>query len=352
MPHHELPLLLSRVVTLWRHAFHFHHSVARMIEMVGYYIQTSPRIFRRGSLTSGSFRNASNRREVSTGHPKRPLLIHYHIFKNAGTSFEWSLAQSMGIGFRKLDSPIRGGIVSARDIARFAADNPDAKAISSHQAILFAPKVRGCEVFTSILIRDPIARIGSIYAFERRQEVSTPGALKAKELDFKRYVEWRLSATPAMLCNYQVYFCGRTKEQGSNWVPTALTLERAIANLDQVDAVGTVERYEEWLALARSILSKPFPGISLCSSRRNVSASEQETSNAAILDGLIGGLGQTMAERLLEGNQLDMCLHQVADALLTRRLAERGVEIALLEAYASLQKERWPTSVDVSSVVK
>lgn len=346
MPHHELPLLLSRVVTLWRHAFHLHHSVARMIEMVAYYIQTSPRIFRRGSLTSGSFRKAPNRWEVSTGHPNRPLLIHYHIFKNAGTSFEWSLAQSMGTGFRKLDSPIRGGIVSARDIARFAADNPEVKAISSHQAILPAPKIRGRNIITSILIRDPIARVRSIYAFERWQEVPSPGAIKAKELDFKGYVEWRLRTIPEVFCNYQVLFCSRTGP--GDLKVTRLQLEQAIMNLDDIDIVGTVERYDEWLLLAQSILSEAFVDLSLSSSRQNVFASGEKISKAEIFDHLVSDLGETNAQHLLDHNELDMCLYQVADALLTRRLAERGVGIALRQAYSDAQK-RLPTVADTSS---
>src|SRR5207249_3356148 len=87
---------------------------------------------------------------------------------------------------------------------------PHVRAISSHQAAPPAPTIRGREVFTSILIRDPIARIRSIYEFERGQQISTPGALKAKELDFKGYVDWRLKTSPAMLCNFQVHFCSRT----------------------------------------------------------------------------------------------------------------------------------------------
>jgi len=35
--------------------------------------------------------------------------------------------------------------------------------------------------------------------------------------------------------------------------------EKAIANLDQVDIVGTVERYGEWLTLAQLILCKGIP---------------------------------------------------------------------------------------------
>jgi hypothetical protein len=45
-----------------------------------------------------------------------------------------------------------------------------------------------------------------------------------------------------------------------------------------------------------------------------------------------------------------MCLHQVADALLTRRLAEHGVGIALLNAYAQARERLPQQSVDDSGV--
>jgi hypothetical protein len=53
---------------------------------------------------------------------------------------------------------------------------------------------------------------------------------------------------------------------------------------------------------------------------------------------LVNELGQTLAEHLLEGNKLDMCLHQVADALLTRKLAENGGAVALIKAYAEARE--------------
>jgi hypothetical protein len=63
--------------------------------------------------------------------------------------------------------PSPWGIVSAGEIARLARREPAIRAISSHQAMPPGPRARGHKVLPNILIRDPIARIGSIYAFER-----------------------------------------------------------------------------------------------------------------------------------------------------------------------------------------
>ncbi|CAN5381239.1 hypothetical protein BH20VER3_BH20VER3_15920 [soil metagenome] len=264
---------------------------------------------------------------------RQPLLIHYHIFKNAGTSFEWALQQVLGDRYRPLDSATPRGFVSKQDLSAFSYRHPEVCAISSHQAAPPPPSIRGRDVLTSILIRDPIARIRSIYAFERSQQASTPGALKAKQLTFSEYVEWRLENSPAMLCNYQVHFCTRTGQHEAG-VPTHEELVAAIRNLDQISIVGTVARYNEWIALAQKILSGAFPNFTLAPARRNATTGP-DLSAAGVLEQLVQDLGERLTDHLLKNNELDFCLHQIADALLTRKLAEYDVRVTLAEAYAN-----------------
>lgn len=267
-----------------------------------------------------------------------PLLIHYHIFKNAGSSFEWALQQVLRAGFASFDSPSPGGFVSEADLREYIEQHPDVRAIISHQAAPPAPAIADREIFTSILIRDPIARIRSIYAFERGQASDSPGATKAKELDFKGYVDWRLRTSPAMFCNYQVHFCTRSQPVRPRPVGRE-DLREAIARLDGLSIVGTVARYDEWLALAQKILAVPFPDVRLQSKRLNVTA-DQQASESAILDQLIVDLGEYTSQFLIEHNQLDMFLYQIADSILTRKLAEQGVELTLARAYAQAQEHR------------
>jgi hypothetical protein len=326
--------LLMRVNTLVRHIGYFYQSLIRMLEGGLLQLQIVPPAFRRRASRRSPLREGSS----TTSQGTRPLLVHYHIFKNAGTSFEWSLKQALGRRFCIYDLAAPNQILSSAEIIRYVQCRPETEVVSSHQATFPVPKISGRQVLTSVLIRDPIARIRSIYAFERQQQASTPGALKAKELDFRGYVEWRLATAPAMLCNYQVYFCSRTTGTRNKKSLDETDLRKAIANLDQIDIVGTVERYGEWLTLAQSILCKAFPGILLSATRQNVTNTERENTAAAILDDLVNDLDQTLAEHILEGNKLDMCLHQVADALLTRRLAEENVGIALINAYAEARE--------------
>lgn len=317
---------------------HHLHFLTRLLRHGSDFFQ-----YTKGTLDLGLMRAQAVSRRLRGKKPvprTDSLLLHYHIFKNAGSSFEWTLEQAFGRAFHRYDGAAAGTVLSSDDIANYIKRARDARVICSHQAMLPPPKIRGREVVSSILIRDPIARIRSIYAFEQRQEARSPGALKAKELDFKGYVEWRLDTSPSMLCNFQVHFCARTKRSSRKNLGSEALLRKAIANLDQVDLVGTVARYNEWLALVQVVLSQRFPDILLVVTRQNVTDITGETqTEKTILERLVRDLGPALADHLVRANELDMSLHQIADALLTRRLAEHGVDVTLRNAYADARKE-------------
>ena len=342
MLHHHLPHLLSPLAAFARHALNTCHAVRRLIG-VGLCRLGVPA--RAGLQTSFGRRGSSRKRRA---RQRRPVLIHYHIFKNAGTSFEWALRQGLRGGVRILDTSSHDGFVSARDIAAYLQHNPKTKVIMSHQAAPPPPRLRGREVLTSILIRDPIARIRSIYAFERSQPEDIDPTRKAKELDFKRYVEWRLEATPRMFCDFQVHFCCR-RGATIDAAPNVNDLDQAILALDAINIVGTVERYEEWLALAQSVLANYYPSISLIASRQNALSGGTDVSKAGILHDLVTDLGEELAYELLQRNELDMRLYQIADALLSRKLAERHVHVALQQVYESAKRQRLSARSEGSS---
>ena len=332
--HHHLADLISKASLYYRHMTHLAQGGFRVAAAGGMRNAKSDTSARSRTRGSSSVRSA------------QPLLIHYHIFKNAGTSFEWALERAFGERYTALDKESPRGFVAEHDFAQLVRLRPEVSAIASHQAAPPPPRLRGRQVFTSILIRDPLARVRSIYAFERGQQAKSPGAVKAKELDFKGYVEWRLKTAPAMFCNYQVHFC--TRRDGplrSRLGPE--DLQQAIANLDAVSIVGTVGRYAEWLGVAQKVLARAFPDLVLQATQQNVTA-KSAGSKAAILDQLIDELGDSIVQHLLENNELDMCLYQVADSILTRKLAEEGVQLHLMHAYVQAQHARGPVPVPLT----
>jgi hypothetical protein len=249
-----------------------------------------------------------------------PILIHHHIFKNAGTSFNHALQQYFGKGFFEFDLP-NNQVITSENIKQFIGQHPQAQVISIHHACLPVKNEDNHQFFSSIFLRKPLARIQSIYQFERQQQAQTEGAIKAKILNFKDYVLWRLEATPTMFCNYQTYYCSRTRNH--HRLPTEKDLAIAIQNVQNCLIVGTVERYEESLKVAQFKLRQFYPHIHLTPSRLNIT-SKVIQSEAVVRAKLVVELGEGVVSRIEHQNQLDQQLYQVADEILNFNLLSMG----------------------------
>ena len=115
----------------------------------------------------------------------RHVLLHGHMFKNAGTTLDWSLRRSFGAGFyeHRDDAAMREAPDHALAVA---LRNKAVVALSSHNLPCPPPVIPGVHFHCVFLLRHPIARILSVYAFERAQQAQTPGALTAKRMDLRR----------------------------------------------------------------------------------------------------------------------------------------------------------------------
>jgi Sulfotransferase family len=247
---------------------------------------------------------------------KRVILIHHHIFKNAGTSFNYALTQAFGKQFIEYDLP-QGHVVSSDILKEVIQANPQVMAISGHHMAMPTPQGEDFKTISSVLIRKPLSRIRSIYEFERNQQAATAGAIKAKELDFKGFVLWRLETAPIVFCDYQTYYCSRTELMKPNYRPTKVDLELAIENLKSAAIVGTVEQYNETLSIAQTCLRESFsdPTIDLKPIALNIT-SRKVTSDREMRQKLVDDLGESLVDRLEEMNQLDNELYQFSESAL------------------------------------
>src|SRR6185369_11983956 len=101
----------------------------------------------------------------------RFVLLHYHFFKNAGTTIEEILAHSFFENYARLDSEDFDGAVSPEELISFLNRNPRTKAVSSHQFRYPVPLVPGYIFFDLCFLRNPIDRIRSMYDYFREKPV-------------------------------------------------------------------------------------------------------------------------------------------------------------------------------------
>jgi len=245
---------------------------------------------------------------------KKTILIHHHIFKNAGTSFNFALKKSFGNQFFEFDLP-NSSVVTEEHLKEFISAHPQALAISSHHAAMPTPQTEFYNTISSVILRKPLARIKSIYQFERKQQAQTEGAIKAKELNFKEFVLWRLETSPIVFCNYQTHYCSRSGNMRGKRKLTEEELKIAMNNLRNCCVVGTVERYDESLKLAENKLREFYPDIKLNYSTLNTTSQVGRTY-ADIKAELMEDLGQELVTKIEQMNQLDEQLYEFGDRLI------------------------------------
>lgn len=197
--------------------------------------------------------------------PERTVILHYHLFKNAGTSVDRILQANFGNRWVTREFPMNGGDNSAL-VAEWIENTPGAIAFSSHTMLGPIPRIRDTRIFSLLFLRDPIARIISAYEFERRQQVETLGSQLARDTSLEGYVQFRLATKGDRQCrNFQV---ARLAALIPGPEPE---LDRAFAALDQLSFIGRVEDFATSIADMQALFVQHFPGFVARSVHANMS---------------------------------------------------------------------------------
>ncbi len=138
----------------------------------------------------------------------RTVIVHYHIFKNAGSTFDSMLEATFGERWANFDKPHAAAYITPSEMAEFIVSHPDLAAVSSHHAVLPLPEIPGVTILPALFLRHPLDRARSVYDFERRQGIEagpvSKGAEQAAKLSFAEYLRWRLDATVnGVVANFQ-----------------------------------------------------------------------------------------------------------------------------------------------------
>ena len=253
----------------------------------------------------------------------RHVLLHGHVFKNAGTTLDWALQRSFGDGFvdHRRDDLMRSQ--GGKHIMEMLEGDENILAISSHHMPRDVADTDQVSFHPVYMLRHPVLRIRSVYDFERKQEAQTPGAQAAKRMDFREYVDWRMQAKVApTIRNFQVrYLAGRLPPRYEKMADFDY-FELAMQTLHQVHCVGIVEQYDASMVLIENTVRKRFKAIDLAHVPQNITGQEraalsQEERIGRILDEL-GGL----QAKVLEHNSYDMALYEASKHVFAQRLEE------------------------------
>ena len=226
----------------------------------------------------------------------RDVILHYHLFKNAGTSLDAVLKRAFPDRWVTAEFAVRGGNNSG-ELAAWIAGEPDATVFSTHTGLGPVPSVPGVRVFPVIFLREPIARIRSAYRFERKQKADTMGARLARQSDLSTYVTTRLALPRDRQCrDFQTYRMAAF-EPGA---PGEFELERALRALRRLPFVGIVERFDD--SMAR--LAEALPPSLRLPTARSAHSNRTESSGEP--------LDRALHAVLEEANRQDSALYALA----------------------------------------
>ena len=251
----------------------------------------------------------------------RTLLLHGHIFKNAGSTFDWSLQRSFGADFLEHRQDQQMKERGAAHLLELITEHPQLRALSSHHLCYPLPELHEVHLEPVFLMRHPLARMASAYAFERRQQAQTPGALAAKRFSFHDYIEWRLQpeVSPA-LRNYQTLYMLGLHDHSQPLLLDHDLFSAAEARLAKLACVGVVERYDESMLCLEHFLGTLIPGLDLAYRKQNATADWVEAGLDSSVESVLEKL-QGLKSRSLQENQYDLALYEQANRQLDQALA-------------------------------
>jgi hypothetical protein len=244
-----------------------------------------------------------------------PIVVHYHIFKNAGSTVEYVLRREFHEFFSTLEGPHPDSILTYPDLLRFMQSNPLLRAVSSHH--LRYPTVRDGPrpVLDLCVLRHPLDRLLSMYRFlrEKYSGESDPLRQAAAMLDCAAFFRHCLKKHPAWVQNVQVGILAPGDPPS--------TVE-ALGELSRIALLGTVDFFDESLVTWEYALSPVFPGISFHYLPQNVTQSPESTLENR-LEQLRHLCGPSLYDELLYANTCCVQLYEVASAMVRDRFHQR-----------------------------
>jgi len=246
------------------------------------------------------------RRDYTLEVPRpRFVVVHYHFFKNAGSTIESILEREFAGEFATLHGLTADTELDNDELSVFLSTHRDIKAVSSHRLRYPLPNIKNIVVFDLCFIRHPLDRLQSMYSYLRKE--NTGGALcqMAWDCSAGEFLRNLADESPHLVSNVQVLQLARsgrfTRPAGEE------DLSRAIEVVRKMAVPGVVDLFDASMVAAEYFLKPAFPQISLHYTRRNVTAARSEIAHREKRYRELWG--RAVYDDLSALNQFDLQLH-------------------------------------------
>lgn len=235
-----------------------------------------------------------------------PIIIHVHVYKNAGTSVIAAFRRNFGDRVAELEPDDPERFLDDRTVEEYLRKHPDTVMVSSHRIRMPLPaRLAGRDVLPLVFLRDPIDRLSSVYRFERREGQKGAIAALSRTTDFPGLVSTLLTAgLGSTIADVQSQLCGSP------------------ADIPEGALLGLVERFSESMALIEHRLHQWYPRCDLAGSFENVTRPRGQLQ--ADVQQTLDDLGPELVGKLLHLNARDVALYRFFAAHIDDRLRDRG----------------------------
>lgn len=248
----------------------------------------------------------------------RHIILHYHFFKNAGSTLARSLERNFAEHFVAFDAAHYNRRIRPDELLCFIDTHPQILAISSHHLRPPAPKYDNVQFHEMLLLRDPLDRLRSMYAFYRRAEVNQdPLTGEAKRRNLQDFFSYLIENHLNLATNAQVNLVAN----GGAKIPDDADAGRACTLLRSMAMTGVAHSFDHFALAAERHLRVFFPHLDLSYVPENVTPGRKDALPDRLRE-FSNECGPTLFHKLQELNRLDHELVQAASEDLKRRVEE------------------------------
>ena len=174
-----------------------------------------------------------------------------------------------------------------------------------------------------MFLRHPIDRVGSVYAFEHKQNSDSLGARMAKKMTFNEYVQWRMQPdAPITIRNFQTSRCLDIPDTIKTFITRRLTepdYANAKKQIEDMGLLGVVDMYDESMVLFEEYLKPFFPNIDLSYVKQNITSGRKKSLVDRVRS-IFNELDFNVINSMLLHNHFDLTLYLEAREVVTNRI--------------------------------
>lgn len=251
---------------------------------------------------------------------KPTIIVHYHVYKNAGSSVDASIRDCVGAdAFIELDKDKRykEGVVYNSDLVKNVLnDLPEMRGFSSHTFVSTVHRSDAFRAIPIVFLRHPLLRLASVYRFEAKSpaHMNTPSGLIAQKAGFAEWLEAYLDMYNGK--NFQT--CVLSMDEDGSHSPFTNDHPRHIGDIkvaterldeiNEITGVGIVEDFEGSARRIEERIQKDFPSFNLTSSRKNMTKSVKNWRDEVAI--LKADLTKSLYVEAITRNSSDYALYE------------------------------------------